>query len=281
MTTTRRALLLATMGTLGLAACGKQARLEAAASLIDGRGPMVAVDQPVLVAPAVLLSELEGAIERDPFHDNALVGNIWFGGGYEILEEEGHQARSVSYSIDREAEAQEQALGWVDAELRAVAAEVGLATSTHEGAILPPAPMRRKERGSTVLSDKDNQNLPVWTYEPRPLPEDQRVGLGGQAVLVPVVVHYYTHNGGWFVGQEQGSPSGARFRLMWTVYDGSSGAVLAWGDAGTRRVIPYHYTPSTVELEDLQLAVEADVRAVLAYQLQGAPLKKGLNQKVD
>lgn len=264
-----------------LGACGKQGRLEAQASLIDARGPALTEGQALLVAPPVLLHELPGAVERDPFHDNSLVGNIWFSGGYEILEEEGHQPRSVSYTIDKEAAYAEQVRAWVDTELRPIAQEAGYAPSTLERAVLPEAPIRRKERGSNVLSSKDNRNLPVWSYEPRALPEAAREGLEGQVVLVPLVVHYYTHNGGWFVGQEQGTSAGARFRLLWTVYDGDNGAVLAWGDAGARRVIPYHYTPSTVELEDLQLAVEHDVRAILGHQLEGSALRKGLNSVVD
>lgn len=273
MTLSRRLLLGALAVGVLLSACGKQARLEAQASLIDGRGPALPEGQALAVAPAVLLHTLPEAVERDPFHDNSLVGNIWFSGGYEILEEEGHQPRSVSYTIDREAEYAEQVRAWVDAELRPLALDAGYAASTLEQAVQPAAPIRRKERGSNVLSGKDNRNLPVWSYEPRALPEDARAGLEGQAVLVPVVVHYYTHNGGWFVGQEQGTPAGARFRLLWAVYDGGSGAVLAWGDAGARRVIPYHYTPSAVELEDLQLAVEGDVRGVLAHQLGGSVLR--------
>jgi len=268
MSLSRRALLAQ---TAALAACGGQRKirkLEEAASVIDWRGPALDITQPVALAPAVCLADVAGVIERDAFHDNLILGNIWFSGGYEIMADEGNQARSVNYRVDEVEEYATLARTWADAVFGEALTSAGARWSRHATGIVPAPPRRTRSRGTGPLDGKDNQNLPRFTLEPTALPDGATAGISG-TVLVPVVVYYYTHNGGWFVGQEQGSAAGARIRLLWSQHDGSTGSVVAFGEAGVRVIEPYVYSPNRARLEDYILEAETRTVALLTGQLAG------------
>jgi hypothetical protein len=52
-------------------------------------------------------------------------------------------------------------------------------------------------------------------------------GLQGDLVAVPVAIHAYSHNAGWFPGQAWGCPAGARVRLAVGLYDARTGRLLS------------------------------------------------------
>jgi len=268
MSLSRRALLAQ---TAALAACGgkrKIRQLEEATATIDWRGPAPDLTAPVTVAPALCLADVPGAIERDAFHDNLILGNIWFSGGYEIMAEEGNQARSVNYRIDEVEDYATLARSWAEDALGKALTEAGARWSRHATGITPAPPRRTRARGTGPLDGKDNQNLPRFTLEPTALPDGATAGITG-TVLVPVVVYYYTHNGGWFVGQDEGTPGGARLRLLWSQHDGATGTVVSFGEVGTRVIEPYVYSPNRARLEDYILEAETRTLALLTGQLTG------------
>ncbi|MEB3223403.1 MAG: hypothetical protein VKS61_15110 [Candidatus Sericytochromatia bacterium] len=203
------------------------------------------------------------------FYANLYVGKVWHNGGFELLPEVGNQVRSLGLGFSQQGEYAQQVQEWTNAALGEVLTLGGtawsLAPSSVEAALV--APLVRKVRGTGPLDGEDNQNLPRFTLEPQPLDPAALPAIDAPALLVPMVVHYYAHNGGWFVGQAQGAPAGARFRLLWVLHDTKTGAVRTWGDVSARHVEPYFYTPNDVQLQDYLLQVEAQVRDGLVRQL--------------
>ncbi len=226
-----------------------------------GRGRL---DRRLAVAPAVLLKDVPGAIELDPFTDGLHVGHLHMSGGYVVLEtDRGMQHRSKNVEPSAEEDYAAEALRWLDSAV----AEV-IASRRVEAAALPEippsaleAPVRRIRRGSEAGDLRDNQNLPRFDLEPGrlhvsrlpPLPE------GTSMVLVPIVVHYYSHNGGWFLGQTYGTSGGARARVLWVIYDGETGLATRWGDVSARS-LSGTMSPSRAEIEDC--LIEAERRAL-------------------
>lgn len=206
----------------------------------------------------------------DVFYANLYVGKIWHGAGYDLLPEVGNQVRSLELTFSLQQAYAEQAQAWTDQAVAEVLTARGRTfvrvPGSVEAALNPPR--RALIRGTQPLDGEDNQNLPGFTLEPQPLdPSALPPDLGAPQLLVPIVVHYYGHNGGWFVGQARGCPAGARFRLLWVLYDVSTGAVLTWGDASARHVQPYFYSPNDTQLQDYLLAVEAMLREALDENL--------------
>ncbi len=128
-----------------------------------------------------------------------------------------------------------------------------------------PEPVRRRVRGTHPADGTDNVNLPRFSLEPSALVPGSVEGV--DQVLVPLVVRYYSHNGGWFLGQEYGCGMGARLRVMWTLYDNASGAPLAWGEVDARELDNRVASPSSAQLEDALLEVEAAVAKELKKQI--------------
>lgn len=206
----------------------------------------------------------------DVFYANLYVGKIWHSGGYDLLPEVGNQVRSLGLSLSLQQSYAEQVQTWTDQAIGEVLTEreqpwTRVADSV-EAAMQPPR--RSLVRGTQALDGEDNQNLPHFTLEPLPLdPAALPAGIAAEQLLVPIVVHYYAHNGGWFVGQAKGCPSGARFRLLWALHDVETGAVVTWADISTRYVQPYFYKPNDVQLQDYLLQVEALMREELVESL--------------
>ncbi len=246
---------LGLLGLLALCACGPEN-----IHIVSGN-PMAQAMPSVALAEPVLLVEL-GALEpMDAFHEGVFVGNIWFSGGYELMAEEDNQVRSVGVALSDQLAYAEQ--------VRTVVADGFAGLLTERGATWQPieapllravrSPRRTTVRGSGPFDGRDNQNLPRFDLQPMPLEAASLPQLpqGTQAVLVPLVVQYYTHNGGWFVGQGNGCAAGARMRVLWALHDADDGRVLPGGEIGVQHQQEYHYSPNVAELQDYQLIVEA------------------------
>ncbi|NOY26178.1 MAG: hypothetical protein GXP62_09935 [Oligoflexia bacterium] len=204
------------------------------------------------------------------FYANLFVGKIWHGGGYELLPEVGNQVRSLGISLSLQRPYAEQAQQWTDDTIAAVLTERGASWtpvgSSIEAALAPPR--RTSVRGTQALDGEDNQNLPNFTLIPTALdPAALPKGITADQILVPIIVHYFAHNGGWFLGQADGCPAGARFRILWVLYDVASGRVVTWGDISTRYVEPYFYTPNDVQLQDYLIQAETRMRSALSKSL--------------
>jgi len=231
-------------------------------------GPPVDAVPALALAPAVALVDVPGAVQRDAFHDNLVVGSIWLSGGYELLAEEDHQARSVDLEFDDEDTYRRQALDWADRSLSAALESTGLPWVRLEAPVRLPAPQRSVIRGSSEGDGDDDQNLPRFHLQPGPLDPADLADLDASWVLQPVVVHYYAHNGGWFVGQERGCPAGARARVLWSLHDVSTGQIRTWGEVEARYLEPYEYSPNRAELQDYLIEVETLAAEALAEQLE-------------
>ncbi|RME23080.1 MAG: hypothetical protein D6798_14260 [Deltaproteobacteria bacterium] len=211
----------------------------------------------------------EVAALLDVFYANYYVGKVWHSGGYEYLPEVGNQVRSLGLRFSQQAAYAAQAQEWTDATMGEVLTERGVSwspvTASVESALQPPR--RRTVRGTGPLDGEDNQNLPRFELIPQPLDPGALPEIDADTLLVPIIVHYYAHNGGWFVGQSRGCAAGARFRLLWVLHDSRTGAVRTWGDIAARYVEDYFYTPNDVQLQDYLMAVEARVRGALEREL--------------
>jgi len=293
----RRVLVTVALALAGSTGCAGTHRLEVQVR----NGPPFGAPPSVALAPAVLLDAAQLDIapeglsvrsrdfgEADPagapplgspeqsqallsvFYANVFVGKIWHRGGYDLLPEVGNQVRSLGLTFTHQADYARQALAWTDETLAEVLTGADRPWTRLDDSVESAlrAPHRAAIRGTTKLDGQDNQNLPGFTLEPVALdPGGLPAGITAPQLLVPFVVSYYAHNGGWFVGQQKGCPAGARFRLLWVLYDTATGAVESWQDVDARTVEPFFYTPNDQQLEDYQIRVEDDVRAALEKAL--------------
>ena len=251
----------------GLAtACGGPKNLRLA------MGPALAeAPSSVGLAQPLLLLEQERLEPMDAFHRGYLVGNIWFTGGYELMPEEDNQVRSVGVEIKEVEPYATQVRQVVGDSFARLLGEHQIAwqpiETSVERAVRPPR--QTPLRGSGPFDGHDNQNLPRFELQPQPLDVGELPELppGTATVLVPTVVQYYTHNGGWFVGQNMGCSAGARMRVIWSLHDATDGRVLTWGDVGVQHQQEYYYSPNSAELQDYQLIVEAELNGWLDEQL--------------
>ena len=70
-------------------------------------------------------------------------------------------------------------------------------------------------------------NAPYLQVEPaRQIEKQESAGY----ILVPTIVYAYSHNAGWFVGQQWGCSAGVRLRLLWAVYERRTGTRRFWMD---------------------------------------------------
>lgn len=225
-------------------------------------GPAAAMPASIALAPAVLLYTLP-APDGDPFAQGEYVGDIWFSGGFSRLEELDNQVRSVSVELRHQEDYAAQSVAWLDATFASLLDARSISWHPLPEGLTPPRPLRTNIRGSGPLDGTDNQSLPRFDLRPLPLAAPPSLPSGTDAVLVPMIVHYYSHNGGWFIGQSTGSAAGARIRVLWSLY-GDDGGVLTWGEVGNRYIEPYFYTPNQTQLQDYLIAVEASLTRQLS-----------------
>ena len=141
------------------------------------------------LAPASFLSDLNGV--DDDFRDGSYVGNIVMSGGY-VLENTGDagiQTVSKKYELNSVETYRETVADWVDVTF-ADTLDSRKATWRRVD-IQPEKPIRRAARGSHPLDGTDNVNIPRFMLEPSAMAPFTDVDV----VIVPLVVHYYSHNG--------------------------------------------------------------------------------------
>ncbi len=252
--------------SLALGSCGGPKNLHLAA------GPPLAAPLPgIALAPSVFLMEKLRMDAWEAFHQGYFTGNIWFSGGYELMPEEDNQVRSVGVDFAEEVPYSQQAAQITEDSFASLLTEHSVSWQPVGQAVdrAVVAPRRVPIRGTGPFDGEDNQNIPRFDLTPLALDAGSLPELppGTQAILVPIVVHYYTHNGGWFVGQTNGCPAGARLRVLWSLHDSGDGRVLTWGEVGVQHLQEYYYSPNAQELQDYLLAVEAAFREHLDEQL--------------
>ncbi len=226
----------------------------------------------VAIAPAVALFEVPGMVESDAFGEGLFVGHLFLSGGYEIFATPtGQQYRSKKVEPSLQELYAKQAAKVVDEALAETLQRKGIPFErlTSFPAEASPKPIRSQARGSSEDDTRDNVNLPRFTLAPAVLDRSKLEGLklDAQYLLVPAVAYYYSHNGGWFMGQTLGSPAGARFRVFWALYDLSSGNPVSYGDVEARHIEPRVYSPNSAQLEDYLLRVEKDLVLTLSDAL--------------
>ncbi|TVQ92707.1 MAG: hypothetical protein EA397_06000 [Deltaproteobacteria bacterium] len=198
----------------------------------------------IAVAQAVLIADHE---DVDPFRTSTVVGNLQFSGGYVTdSSEKGLYNVSKTVRITNTDDHRDMVIAWIDESLSPTA-------SVPE---LPPPPTRTKHRGTSRVDGKDNQSLPRLRYAPTP---------GGRfdaPTAIPWVIAYYTHNGGWFYGQQWGSGAGGRIRILLAAYD-TDGSVLGWTDIDASRIASREFSPTGEQLDDLLMTLERRVRKKL------------------
>jgi hypothetical protein len=128
----------------------------------------------------------------------------------------------------------------------------------------PSPPALRDLRGSYDGVGRDNQPLPRFALEPGGLADPPE---GTDVIVVPWVVRWYSHNGGWFLGQTYGTSAGARVRVFLVTHDASTGDALAWSDIDASYLSPTEFSPNTATTEDLLLLAEAALGAKLKKQV--------------
>lgn len=229
--------------------------------VVAGGQNLKKVEGVVGLAPTVFLADLNEL--EDDFRAGAYVGNVVMSGGY-VLENTGDagiQTVSKDYELNSVESYRSTITDWTDVTMSALLDDRGVTWKRVETDV--PAPIRRPARGSHVSDGTDNVNLPRFTLEPSSIEPVSGVDF----VLVPMVVQYYSHNSGWFVGQEHGCGAGARLRMLWTAYDAASGAPMEWRDVDQRSIEPYVFQANSAQLEDLLIEVEEGLAKDLKKEL--------------
>ena len=111
----------------------------------------------------------------------------------------------------------------------------------------------------------DNLNLPRLSLQAPPMPAVQ--GVDGRWLLVPYLRSYYTHNAGWFLGQQNGCMGGARVEAYLVLYDRESGGAVWSMSALGRHIEPHTGQPSRTELDQYLLWAEERVEDALDADL--------------
>lgn len=237
--------------------------------LIVRDGPDGQLQVPVGLLPAVLLSELPGALAEgeEPFYAGIFVGNLVHSGGYflEDTQGEGSPARSLNYAFNAQEEYGKTAKDFVDDLMGDELTRRDVAWTrlppAPPGSL--PAPTRRAVRGSHPLDGTDNVNTPRFELEPVALAGSGALGEGVTSYLVPIIALYYSHNGGWFIGQRMGCGGGARIRLLLVSYDAASGRATSWRDIEARTIENLINNPNGAQLQDFLIATEAKLSDTL------------------
>lgn len=219
---------------LALASCGSyKNQLHVTKSPTSPSGDLVVAE------PMVLGDHVEG----DRFRQNTLVGNYSFSGGYVTERDDTGMYNHSKEVVQGDGEAYRgHVRDWLATTLPAQA-QVRRA---------PPPPRASPERGTSRHDGRDNQSLPRLRYTPVP------GGSFAEPTVVPWVISYYSHNGGWFYGQEYGSGAGARVRVLLAAYD-TDGTVLGWIDVDGSRVAMRMFSPTGPQLQDMLIKLERRV----------------------
>lgn len=194
------------------------------------------------VAEPIFLTEL---LDGDPFRTNTTVGNVTFSGGY-ITANDGKGLHNVSkdVAITQEDGYREDVANWLDARLAP--------TTVVTDPVMPKRTEQRGTEGEATKAGHDNRSLPRVDYRPLPM------GPLPRPTLVPWVISYYSHNAGWFYGQQWGTGAGARIHILLVAHD-TDGSILGWTGIDASRISERVFSPSEPELQDLLINLEKRV----------------------
>jgi len=213
------------------------------------------LQDPTLQPPTVLDPERDGDFIRNDY-----LGNVRFGGGFIRTGTLALDVRARLIEFNFQDPYRTQGVAWLGAAVTELLDERGLAPLPFDPG--PVGAERVPVRGIGELDGRDNTNLPRSTLTPSALPGPV-AGAPARWLLVPFLRAYYTHNGGWFVGQEYGCLAGARTEVTLALYDTSTGRPAWWTNATGRHVSSRVGQPSTAELDQYLLWAEADAAEAL------------------
>lgn len=195
------------------------------------------------------------------FLRNEFFGNIRFGGGFVRTGDVALEVRARLIELGVDERYASDGSRW----LADVIPSVLDATNVPVRAAAPglsPVPERRRFRGLHPEDGHDNVNLPRTDLVPTELVPAESTG--PRWVIVPYLRSYYTHNGGWFLGQAFGCTAGARVEALVVLYDTVSGRP-AWSMPLVGRYIqPQKGQASTAEMDQYLLWAEDKAEAQLS-----------------
>lgn len=208
-----------------------------------------------LPPPTVLDPERDGAFLR-----NEYVGNIRFGGGFVRTGSVQLEVRARLIELNDQERYEAQGRAWLTGTVDALLADRKLEASS--APLFVPDVDRVTSRGLHPYDGRDNLNLPRTALRARDAvgPVD---AAGADYLLVPLLRTYYTHNGGWFLGQEYGCMAGARVEAMLVLYEADTGKVVWTVDAVGRHLQPRDAQPSRAEADQYLLWAEDQVEQAL------------------
>ncbi|NCG21587.1 MAG: hypothetical protein GWP91_21445 [Rhodobacterales bacterium] len=208
------------------------------------------------VAMAHLVNPIE---DVPPAHSGVFVGHVLFSGGVVTQNDEAGQQNVAKVTA---ASAQEKYTQTVSQHaiqvVIAAAQQRGATPSTWTTDSLPPLVISPR-RGTHPMDGRDNVPLPRFTVTPNALDDGRLATVPPQvdAVVGVYVVHYYSHNAGWFLGQNYGTSAGARYRLFVVTWDAQTGTPLAWTDTTTRFLHENVFQPNSGQVDDFMIDTES------------------------
>lgn len=211
-----------------------------------------------LPEPTVLDPVRDAAFLRGDF-----VGNVRFGGGVMLSGDVALDSRARILEFNQQDAYATQASAWLTESVRAALDDQGIPLGAAPAAVTATL-TRAPVRGLDPDDGRDNVNLPRSSFRPEPIAADASAS---GWLLVPFVRSYYTHNGGWFIGQRYGCLAGARIEAVLALYDRRTGAPVWWMDALGRHLDGATASPSSAQLDQYLLWAEDDVEAALDKEL--------------
>ena len=219
----------------------------------------------IVLAPTQFLFALEGHGPDQMFEAGDTVGFTTHKGGFVHQAGAGGYVRSKEVIIEQHAEYQARVSRWTQDRVgRALSAtKVNWRPFENAAALTVPKPLRNELLAVESPDGKDDVNMPYVEFataarwgSPSLASLVPPQGASEEAVLVPTVLYYYAHNGGWFLGQEWGCVAGARFRLLLALYRVRDGLLISSHDVEARESIENVYNPDRTAIARALLTLE-------------------------
>lgn len=198
------------------------------------------------------------------FLRNEFFGNVRFGGGFVRTGDVALEVRARLIELGLDDRYAADGTRWLTDVVPRVLDAVKVPINAPAPSVAP-IPERRRFRGIHPEDGHDNVNLPRTELFPVALSEAERATLGAARwVVVPYLRSYYTHNGGWFLGQTFGCTAGARVEALVVLYDTVSGRPVWSMPLVARHIQAQKGQASTAELDQYLLWAEAKGEEQLA-----------------
>jgi hypothetical protein len=231
----------------------------------------------IVLAPTQFLFALEGHGLEQMFEAGDAVGFTTHTGGFVHQPGAGGYVRSKEVTIEQHAEYRARVDRWTQNRVgRALsAAKITWRPLETATTLNVPKPLRSELLTEESSDGKDDVNMPYLEFAPAERwgspPLSSLVpsqGASEDAVLVPTVLYYYAHNGGWFVGQEWGCVAGARFRLLLALYRVRDGLLISSHDLEARELIENAFNPDRTAIERVLRALEGKMTVAVTKALR-------------